>query len=254
VSEKRVPKERIQLYLQPEICAWLASQAEGRNKPAGEALESWIVEKEYPTVRDRYCRGLSDAQILMLNRGEIAEMAEDDDIPLVWMILQGGARRAVAKLPVVLDPNIGPAEWRLQANNPHLVKLPDAESVPVVLDPTMMLDGYEARAVDAGERPRLVGTLQVALCAARMPVIYDPAMHPNEYKLVAGKNRVPWDAMRESDPEVPEKSPADGIEFTIESAIGHVEAYLNGGDELGDVAEKDVIAAIKFLREKLLAK
>jgi hypothetical protein len=153
MSEKRVPKERIQLYLRPEIVAWLASQPEGRNVPAGEALESWIIEKEYPTVRDRYCRGLSDAQILMLNRGEIAEMAEDDDIPLVWMILQGGARRAVAA------------------------------SAPVMVS-----------------------------------------------------------------------SPYGDVEFTAESALALFEAYLNGGDELGYVAEKDVIAAIKFLRAKLLAK
>jgi hypothetical protein len=199
VSEKRVPKERIQLYLRPEICAWLASQPEGRNVPAGEALESWIVGKEYPTVRDRYCRGLSDAQILMLNRGEIAEMAEDDDIPLVWMILQGGARRAVASVPevpdnfpVVLDPKMRTDEWRLRNNNPHLVKLPDAESVPVVLDPTMMLEGYEARAEES--------------------------------------------------------------QFTVESAIAHIEAYLNGGDELGYVPEADVEAATKFLRERLLGR
>jgi hypothetical protein len=147
VSEKRIAKERIQLYLKPEICAWLASQAEGRNKPAGEALESWIVEKEYATVRDRYCRGLSDAQILKLDRSEIAEMAEDDDIPLVWMILQGGAQRAVA---------------------------------------------------------------------AGAPVMVS--------------------------------SPYGDVEFTAESALAMFEAYLNGGDELGYVAEKDVIAAIKFLR------
>ena len=226
MSEKRVPKERIQLYLRPEICAWLASQPEGRNVPAGEALESWIIEKEYPTVRDRYCRGLSDAQILKLDRSEIAEMAEDDDIPLVWMILQGGARRAV----------------EAEGNKPRVIGSPEMETI-------------------GQAEMEMIGML---------PVVIDPEMGPGEWMLRAGLKKVQWPGsmimFRGSVPEIPETSPAAAsapvmvsspygeVEFTAENALALFEAYLNGGDELGYVAEKDVIAAIKFLRAKLLAK
>jgi hypothetical protein len=35
------------------------------------------------------------------------------------------------------------------------------------------------------------------------------------------------------------------------TALAHIEAYMNGGDELGEVPEADVLAALQFLRQSL---
>ena len=151
MKANHVVHERIQLYLPRDMVAWLAMQPQGRNAAAKDVFGNWIVDAEYETVKARYCKGLSDLEILRLERSEIAEMAEDDDIDLVWRVLQGGSKKA-----------------------------------------------FEAHS--------------------------SPYVHVEEG------------------------------EFTPENALALFEAYLNGGDELGYVAEKDVIAAIKFLRAKLLAK
>lgn len=147
-----VKHEQVQFYLPRDIVAWFAMRPQGKSAAAEEIFANWIVDQEYEAFKDRYCTGLSDLEILRLSHGEVDELAEDDDVELVWRVLQGGSKKAV----------------------------------------------------ESGERPRMVGVLQVALCAARMPVVLDPTMHPDECKLVAGKNRVPWDAMRESVPEIPD--------------------------------------------------
>jgi hypothetical protein len=36
-----------------------------------------------------------------------------------------------------------------------------------------------------------------------------------------------------------------------ETALAHIEAYMNGGDELGDVPEADAVAALAYLRQVL---
>jgi hypothetical protein len=153
-DQYHVRHEQVQFYLPRDIVAWFAMQTQGKSAVAEEVMANWIVDQEYETIKARYCKGMTDLEILRLSHGEVAEAAQDDDIELVWRVLQGGSKKAV----------------------------------------------------EAGEGPRLVGTLQVALCASRMPVYVDPTMGPDEYKLVAGKNRVPWEAMRESIPEIPDNS------------------------------------------------
>jgi hypothetical protein len=42
------------------------------------------------------------------------------------------------------------------------------------------------------------------------------------------------------------------VQFTDPAtALAHIEAYLNGGDELGDVPEADAVAALAYLRQVL---
>ena len=61
-----VVHERIQSYLPRDMVAWLSMRPQGRNAAAEEMLGNWIVDQEYETVKHRYCKGLTDLEILRL--------------------------------------------------------------------------------------------------------------------------------------------------------------------------------------------
>jgi len=42
-----------------------------------------------------------------------------------------------------------------------------------------------------------------------------------------------------------------GVIDSAETAFGHLEAFISGGDELGEVPEKDAIDAVNYLRARI---
>jgi hypothetical protein len=92
----KIRHERVHMFLPRDLVAWLRSRPDGVSAAAEKLLARGIAERDYPEMRKRYCRGLDDRDIFLLSRSDIAEIAQDDDIELVFRILHDGSARALS--------------------------------------------------------------------------------------------------------------------------------------------------------------